>query len=124
MTFAIAIRPEPKRRPRFSRFGTYTDAKTVKFENHVAIACHNAAKMFAWVKNKSPVAVSLEFDFKRPKTSKLGYPIPDVDNLAKSILDGMNGVLFEDDKQVIRLEAEKRFSDEDRIVVCISKLFT
>jgi len=33
----------------------------------------------------------------------------DVDNLAKSYLDGLNGVVWIDDKQVVKLTVEKRF---------------
>lgn len=31
---------------------------------------------------------------------------PDIDNIAKSIMDGLNGVAYEDDKQVVRLEIQ------------------
>jgi len=32
----------------------------------------------------------------------------DVDNLSKSILDGLNGIAFEDDSQVVDLHVHKR----------------
>lgn len=35
---------------------------------------------------------------------------PDLDNIVKSILDGLNGVAFADDKQVWCLSAQKRYS--------------
>lgn len=34
---------------------------------------------------------------------------PDVDNIAKIILDGLNGVAFKDDKQVVGLAVSKRY---------------
>jgi Holliday junction resolvase RusA-like endonuclease len=36
----------------------------------------------------------------------------DVDNLCKFLLDCLNGVLYNDDGQVIRLVAEKSFGDD------------
>jgi Holliday junction resolvase RusA-like endonuclease len=44
----------------------------------------------------------------RPKMSR-----PDVDNIAKFYLDALNGVLFEDDAQVVKLVASKRFGAQD-----------
>lgn len=40
----------------------------------------------------------LDFDLKR-----------DIDNLTKAVLDGLNGVLYRDDKQVVDLHARRRF---------------
>lgn len=37
---------------------------------------------------------------------------PDVDNLAKAVLDAMNGVLWKDDSQVFRLVTEKVYTEE------------
>ena len=35
----------------------------------------------------------------------------DIDNLSKSILDGLNGIAFEDDSQVAELHASKFFTE-------------
>lgn len=42
---------------------------------------------------------------------------PDVDNIAKSILDAMNGLAFEDDNQVSKISVEKRFALEEKAVI-------
>lgn len=34
---------------------------------------------------------------------------PDVDNVAKSILDSLNGIIYLDDKQIIELDIEKLY---------------
>jgi crossover junction endodeoxyribonuclease RusA len=36
-------------------------------------------------------------------------PLPDLDNLTKSVLDGLNGVVWDDDRQVIHLDAWKEW---------------
>lgn len=42
---------------------------------------------------------------------------PDVDNIAKSILDALNEVAFKDDNQVSKICVDKRFALEEKIVV-------
>ena len=44
-----------------------------------------------------------------------------MDNIAKIILDGLNGVAYTDDKQVTRLEIEKVYSDTPCVVVYIAE---
>lgn len=44
---------------------------------------------------------------------------PDIDNVAKAILDACNGVVFRDDAQVVMLAATKAFSDEPGVRVVI-----
>ena len=51
-----------------------------------------------------------------PKVSK-----PDLDNIAKSVLDGLNGIAFVDDSQIIRIHAEKKFGDRNVIVVVVKR---
>lgn len=52
-------------------------------------------------------------DFIRPKTK------PDLDNVAKVILDALNGIAYHDDSQVSRLLIEKRYAEEPRVEVMI-----
>jgi Holliday junction resolvase RusA-like endonuclease len=73
-----------------------------------------------------PVRVQLNFFIKRPKAhfgtggnagrlrdSAPEFPVTkstgDIDNLVKAVLDEMNGVVFEDDAQVLHLIATKRY---------------
>ena len=42
---------------------------------------------------------------------------PDVDNIAKSILDALNGFVFNDDNQVSKISVEKRYALEEKIIV-------
>ena len=47
---------------------------------------------------------------------------PDADNVAKIILDALNGVVYEDDKQVVGLLTLKRYSEEPRVEVIINEV--
>ena len=44
---------------------------------------------------------------------------PDTDNIAKAILDALNGVAYYDDAQVVELHVVKKYSDEPRAEVMI-----
>lgn len=46
---------------------------------------------------------------------------PDVDNIAKSILDAMNGFVFKDDNQVSKISIEKRYALEEKAVIIVEK---
>ena len=47
---------------------------------------------------------------------------PDIDNLAKAILDGLNGIAYTDDNQVAELEIQKLYSDKARTEVEIIEI--
>ena len=44
---------------------------------------------------------------------------PDVDNIAKSILDSMNKFVFKDDNQVSKITVEKRYGEVEKAVIKI-----
>lgn len=118
---SIDIKPIPKARPRFTRNGhTYTPATTLKFESHI--------RQFAKARTTRPLEgaleVDLKFNFLKAKTSKLTAHTkrPDLDNLIKGVLDALNGVGFVDDAQIVKLTAEKNFSDRDFIEITINEL--
>jgi len=45
---------------------------------------------------------------------------PDSDNYLKAVLDGMNGVVYVDDSQAVRVSAQKRYAEAPgvHVVVC------
>lgn len=61
-----------------------------------------------------PVRARLLLDCRKARTSKLLIPGGDVDNYAKSVLDGLTKVgMWDDDKQVESLRVTKRFAKPD-----------
>ena len=47
---------------------------------------------------------------------------PDCDNVAKAVLDGLNGVAFQDDSQVVSLLISKSYSLRPRVEVAIEEI--
>lgn len=64
---------------------------------------------------KGPVGVKAIFQFFIPthtkgvKNGDWAVCKPDIDNIQKSLFDGMNKVVFEDDKQIVKIDIEKRY---------------
>ena len=49
-----------------------------------------------------------------------GQVFGDIDNLLKSLMDGLNGVAWHDDKQVVSVSAERGMSYDERVEVEIN----
>jgi Holliday junction resolvase RusA-like endonuclease len=58
-----------------------------------------------------PVKITISFFMPRPKTVKRAYPsvAPDLDKLIRAVLDGLTGVAYEDDGQVVQIHAQKLY---------------
>lgn len=129
MMFEIPGRPQPKARPRFGNGHAYTPEKTAEYERLVGFCYRQAGGKLS----EGPVDLHITAFFPIPQSTPKGrveqmasgyirHTVkPDVDNLAKSILDGLNGVAFRDDKQVWRLALEKRYGQEPKVVVRIAE---
>ena len=52
------------------------------------------------------------------------YPTtkPDTDNIAKSILDSLNGIAYKDDKQIVSLKVDKYYTEIPSVSVWISEV--
>ncbi len=105
-------RPVPKGRPRLGVRGrkafVYTPMATVEYERLIGWV----AKSLGCKPLNGPLAVNLYLYIK----GRSG----DVDNYCKSILDGLNGIAYEDDDQVVELLVRKykvRHATDERVEI-------
>lgn len=73
-----------------------------------------------------PVAVVLTFDLLKPPSAPKyrDHPTvtPDIDKLARAILDAFQGVVLVDDRQVVRLEVVKRYAPEQGVHIAVEEM--
>lgn len=130
ITFSVPGDPVPQPRPRVSTAGGFGRAYVPK--THAVHAYRHAlqlAAIDAGLRNDAAtVQVVIDCVFARPKSHmrKSGVkpdapqlPRPDVDNLAKAVLDAI-GPILGDDTQVSRLVVEKTYGTEARTTVRIT----
>ena len=131
ITFSVDGDPVPQPRPRVTVRGkhghayTPSDHRIHAYRQAVALS----AKAAGCQPHGEPAEVVIDVVFARPKShmNKSGVkpdapqlPRADLDNLAKGILDSLNGVAWADDTQVRRLVVEKSYGTEGRTTVRVS----
>ena len=118
LIYSVEGDPIGKQRPRFSRGRTYTPKKTVDYERLIAakalsamasaIPVETPVAIFIWINHAIPASYSKKR--KEACLNGLEFPKkPDLDNVAKLYLDAMNGIVYKDDVQVIKLRVSKRY---------------
>lgn len=125
VTFTVDGDPVPKGRPRFARRGqfvqTYTDAKTIDYETHVAMKARLAIGSTEPLKGALTVflylryAVPPSYSKKRKEACLAGLEFPkriDIDNVYKSITDAMNGIVYLDDSQIVEAHIKKVYAED------------
>lgn len=111
LELTLPIAAHTKQRPRFGRGRAYTPAGTRNWEELLAwrfIERHGRPKL------SSPLRVELFFGGVQANQ--------DIDNLAKSCLDALNGIAFEDDRQVVELLARKASGQSPQTVITITEV--
>lgn len=110
----IPMRAVPKGRPRRSaNGGMFTDKKTREFEKAVAFYCKEAMRNAKLDPFSGPVLCEIYMDEEECSICISEYDSEksklrgDIDNYVKALLDGANGILFGDDKQIHVLVARK-----------------
>lgn len=134
--FTIPGEPKGKARPRVfmnkkGRSQAITPKETLSYENLVK-----------WVYQNTQDATKLEGEIEARIVAM--YPIPksmtkknrqlidegklhptkkpDLDNVAKIVLDSLNGIAYSDDSQIVKLTVEKHYSANPRVEVTLYKL--
>lgn len=105
--------PVPKGRPRFGNGRVYTPAETADFETKVGWCGRRAMKGQLPSRNRLRVVIDLYG----------ACTAGDLDNYAKGCLDGLNKIVYRDDKQVDDLHVRRHIDAPDpRAVIVISEI--
>lgn len=100
-------RPVPKARPRLGKRGNvYTPTRTKEYEQLVGWC----AKQHIQETIDGDIALHIKVYVKN-------NIFPDIDNIAKSIMDGLNGVAYKDDKQVSCLTVQRIKGNEEKVEI-------
>lgn len=94
-TITVAGNPLPKERPRVVNGHAYTPQRTLQWEGQVRRA---------WKGPRMEGPLELYATFFRGDRRRV-----DLDNLAKAVLDGLNGVAWLDDAQIVELHLWKQY---------------
>ena len=135
IVFEVDGKPFGKQRPKFSRRGrfitTYTPAETVAYEKKVKDSYRTK---YGKYKLNSPIQAGIVALYPIPiNTSNrkrklmlerkiLPQVKPDTDNIAKAILDPLNKLAYEDDAHVVKLNIEKYYSEEPKVIVRLKEV--
>lgn len=125
MDFIVDGKPQGKQRPRFSRISktVYTPTKTAKYEKQIAKAYTESGGKCIPAECYVSVSVSAFFPVPKSYSKKKREDClerrlrpdkkPDMDNILKVVLDALNEVAYEDDKQVVELIGRKYYTESD-----------
>ena len=136
MHFIIPGDPTGKGRPQFSTVNGHAVARTPKktrdYEAFVKMCYLNSASKldfidgYVYAQIDCFYAIPKSYSKKKRQLIEAGLMFPDkkpdCDNIAKGILDALNGIAYNDDKQVIELHVYKRFTERPRVEVTIKEL--
>lgn len=101
-SFIVEGEPIPKQSFRYAKSGSYQTARVKAHEDRIGWEAKGGCSL------PDPTAGNVIVDvcfFRKAKRRC------DLDNLAKMVLDGMKGIVFVDDAQIVRLKVEKRDCD-------------
>jgi Holliday junction resolvase RusA-like endonuclease len=139
--FVVIGKPFGQKRPRAYRkgrfIGVYSPKENVDYANNVRNSFLEVSPIVIKPKDEqvnllfspnTPIGVKVIAYFVKPKISKKElatnpekyvFPLkkPDLDNIAKAILDALNGIAWHDDSQVVELIVEKCYSFTERVEV-------
>lgn len=124
--FTVYGEPRGKGRPRFTRNGrTYTPAETAQYERMVRTMFLSRYPRAEKIGKDIPVRAKINAYYKIPDSAgkakkqlmRAGLIKPtkkaDADNVAKAILDALNGFAYHDDAQVVELEVKKLYAQSE-----------
>ena len=131
--FTVWGEPKGKGRPRFTKNGhTYTPAGTVSYEDLAKLEYKQQCGDIRFDKGVMlDMKISAYFAIPKSASKKKQRQMlegelrptkkPDMDNIIKIIADGLNGIAYYDDSQIVECTVRKFYSEEPRVEVMIER---
>ena len=121
--FFVRGRPVPQGSMKFVRPGVMIHSRSQDLALWRADIARNA-ELFGFKPIASAVKVELDFVMSKPKSAKTAFPSvkPDLDKLIRAVLDGLTGVAFEDDSQVILIQSSKTYGEKQGVWIRIEQI--
>lgn len=131
--FVIPGKPTGKGRPRFNRKTgrTYTPKETAVYERAVQkayLATSYGVCLTGPIRAKITACYSIPMSWpNKKKEAALSGKIlptvkPDLDNVAKAVLDALNGIAYDDDSAVVQLIICKSYAYPPCVVVALEEM--
>ena len=133
LEFEVIGKPRGKERPRLGKYGrTYTPKQTKEYEEQVQEAFKLKYGNIEPLEGAIRACIYAVFEVPKSYSKKRRKEIlekeilythkPDGDNIAKAILDSLNGLAFKDDAQVTSLIVEKIYGETAGVLVQLEKI--
>lgn len=130
--FTIPGEPRAKQRHRTTKNGfNYTPKETVEYENWVK-QCYFIEHRQTMLEGQIKAEIKAYFGIPNSYTKKRKRAIaegkvrptkrPDTDNIAKAVLDSLNGIAYKDDSAIVSLQVEKYFDEKPRVEVILEQI--
>jgi Holliday junction resolvase RusA-like endonuclease len=127
MRLIIPGEPIPKQRPRVTRNGAYTPAKTKNAEKEIQIMAQ--LETYAPIEGNVKMTVIAYFKIPKSKTVREKQLMregkirptkrPDWDNIGKLVSDALNKITYNDDSQIVEAHVSKWYSDTPRTEIIV-----
>jgi Holliday junction resolvase RusA-like endonuclease len=126
------VKVKPMGSVRMTQRGKWTDPAARKYLAYKKLLGYEARKHIK-IPLQLPIIVSVDFYYQIPASfskakkqliqdGKLRPVVkPDIDNVAKGIMDSLNKIAYLDDNQVVGLITNKYYADEPKIVIKIEE---
>lgn len=131
--FEVLGLPMGKQRPRVLKSGwAYTPKETVNYETLVKYTYQNLHRdekpLEGYIAANIYAVFPVPKSYSKKKTAELlaGHnnydKKPDCDNIAKMVLDALNGIAYADDSQITHLCVSKKYGSQPRVVVELTEI--
>lgn len=136
IVFTVPGQPQGKGRPRVGKIGgharMFTPEKTVAYEGLIAHAGRQAMQGRALITGAVDVVMDIRCQVpaswsKKKQAQALAGAVrpttkPDIDNVEKAVFDGLNGVVWKDDVQVVDVIKRKRYAEVPGVFVQVTEI--